>query len=210
MEASHRPDLQGLTPCVRGVFFLGAARYNDWGMLPDKGATGLNLPNLLTICRFLLIPAYVVLFMNDYHGYAFLIIMVAGATDILDGYLARSRGQVTQIGTMLDPLADKTMMIVVMLTLLIKGMIPWQAAAVLFFRDIGMIASSAFFHFRGKVTVPANSLGKLTTVFYYVVLLLVFLESSAAIPLLWTVIAFSFIASLVYMAEFKSLNRKSV
>lgn len=167
----------------------------------------MNLPNLLTLSRFALIPIYGILYYNEFRVTAFFIILLAGATDILDGYLARTRGQVTQVGVMLDPLADKTMMIVVIISLLYSGHIPWAAAIAMFVRDAGMIAGSAFFHFRGKKTVPANMMGKLTTVLYYFAILFAYFEIPYAVPYLWAVIVFSFATSIIYVFQFLSLNR---
>lgn len=167
----------------------------------------MNLPNLLTMVRFVLIPIYVVVYASGHRVEAFGILILAGATDVLDGYLARKRGQITELGSMLDPLADKAMMIIVVLSLLYSRDIPWQAAAAMFLRDIGMIAGSAFFHFRGKKTVPANALGKLTTVLYYIAILFLVFDFSFAVPYLWLVIAFSFVTSFIYIFKFKVLNR---
>ncbi len=168
----------------------------------------MNLPNILTMCRFVLIPIYLLVFFQGYTKSAFLIVLLAGLTDILDGYLARSRGQITALGIMLDPLADKTMMIAVIISLLISQMIPWQAAAVMFIRDIGMIVGSAFFLFRGKKTVPANAMGKLTTVLYYLAILLIIYEFPFAVPYLWFVIAVSFMTSVIYIIQFAILNKR--
>lgn len=167
----------------------------------------MNLPNLLTLSRFGLIPIYVVFFATNHLKTAFLIVVLAGATDVLDGYLARTRGQITQVGVMLDPLADKCMMLTVIISLLVSGMIPWLVAVAMFVRDAGMIAGSAFFHFRGKMTVPANTLGKLTTVLYYFAFLFIFFDFSFAIPYLWFVVGVSFLASIIYIILFLSLNR---
>ncbi len=141
--------------------------------------------------------------------WAFLIVVAAGLTDILDGYLARKYGQVTTVGSMLDPLADKTMMITVILSLLITGHIPWSAGAAIFVRDAGMIAGSAYFHFRGKKTVPANWMGKLTTMLYYLAILFIFFEMPFAREYLWGVIVFSFITTFIYIGLFLTLNRES-
>ncbi len=168
----------------------------------------MNLPNLLTLCRFALIPLYIMVFSQGYLKPALMIVLLAGATDILDGYIARSRGLVTQMGAMLDPLADKSMMLAVILSLLFTEMIPWQAAAAMFIRDAGMIAGSAIFHFRGKKTVPANVLGKLTTVLYYLAILFIVYRLEFAIRYLWFVIFFSFLTSIVYIVEFRVLNDK--
>ncbi|MFC7751179.1 CDP-alcohol phosphatidyltransferase family protein [Paenibacillus thermoaerophilus] len=166
----------------------------------------MNLPNLLTIGRLLMIPLYLFLFFAGHPMRALVVLFMAGATDVLDGYLARRRGQVTSLGSMLDPLADKLMLLAVVLSLLIGGWIPWQAAAAMALRDAGMIAGSAFFHFRGKMTVPANAMGKLTTVFYYIAILFIFFKVPIAIPFLWGVIGLSFVTSAVYILLFRNLN----
>ncbi|MFD0696804.1 CDP-alcohol phosphatidyltransferase family protein [Paenibacillus sp. GCM10027628] len=168
----------------------------------------MNIPNMLTISRFVLIPVYLMFFFNGYIKIAFLILLLAGLTDILDGYLARTRGLITQVGVMLDPLADKSMMITVVLSLLISGMIPWEAAAAMFIRDLGMIIGSAFFHFRGKLTVPANVMGKLTTVLYYLAILFIVFDLTFALTYLWFVILVSFLTSIIYIIQFLLLNRK--
>lgn len=169
----------------------------------------MNVPNMLTMLRFVLIPVYIIVFANGYTISAFLIVLLAGLTDVLDGYIARTRGLVTPLGEMLDPLADKSMMIVVILSLLISGLIPWYAAAAFFIRDIGMIMGSAIFHFRGKKTVPANTMGKITTILYYIAILLIVFEIEYAIHYLWFVIAFSFVTSAIYIAKFRALNSDS-
>jgi cardiolipin synthase len=166
----------------------------------------LNVPNILTLSRFVLIPVYLVVFFNGYPKTAFFIMILAGLTDILDGYWARTRGLITQIGIMLDPLADKSMMIAVIMSLLISGMIPWESAVAIFIRDLGMIIGSAIFHFRGKLTVPANILGKLTTVFYYLAILFIVFEVPYAIVYLWFVITVSFLTSVIYIIQFALLN----
>jgi cardiolipin synthase len=168
----------------------------------------LNVPNMLTLSRFVLIPVYLLVFFSGYPKTAFLVLILAGLTDILDGYLARTRGLITQLGMVLDPLADKTMMIAVILSLLLSGMIPWQAAAAIFIRDAGMIIGSAYFHFRGKRTVPADLMGKLTTVLYYIAILFLVFRTSYAVGYLWFVIALSFVASIRYINQFALLHNK--
>jgi cardiolipin synthase len=167
-----------------------------------------NVPNLLTMCRFLLIPLYLLIFEAGHIRTAFLILLVAGLTDVLDGYIARSRNLVTQLGSMLDPLADKSMMITVILSLVFSGMISWEAAIAMFIRDVGMIIGSAIFHFRGKQTVPANAMGKLTTVLYYIAIMLIVFKLPFANVYLWFVISVSFLTSIIYIYQFNSLNKK--
>jgi cardiolipin synthase len=169
----------------------------------------MNVPNLLTIIRFILIPIYVAVFAAGHVMWAFVIVLAAGLTDILDGYIARSRGLVTRMGEMLDPLADKLMLITVIISLMVAGYIPWFAAVPIFIRDAGMIIGSAVFHFRGKRTVPANAMGKLTTVLYYLAVLFIVFRFDFAITWLWFVIAFSFITSFVYLFKVQKVNRQT-
>lgn len=169
----------------------------------------LNLPIFLTLCRFAMIPAFIILFFYyDQIMIAFFILLLAGLTDILDGYIARRTKQVTQLGSMLDPLADKLMMMVAVLSLVIALYIPWQAAAAMFIREIGMIASSAIFFLRGKKPVPANLMGKATTVLYFFAIFFIVVKFSFAIYFLWGVIVFAFITSFIYMSQFMLLNQK--
>jgi len=160
--------------------------------------------------RFLLIPLFVVVFFSGNEIIAFGIFLLAGVTDVVDGYLARKNNQVTELGKMLDPLADKLMMLTAIVSLLISGKISWLVAGVIFFRDAAMIISSVFFHFvKGKKTVPANILGKLTTVFFYIAILFITFELPFHSQFLWFVVAFAFLTSAIYISEFRRMNKKS-
>lgn len=171
----------------------------------------MNVPNLLTLFRFVLIPLYLLLFFSDLPNrmyWAFGVILLAGLTDVVDGYLARRNRQVTQLGIMLDPLADKLMMLSVFLSLLISERISIWAGVAIVLRDVGMIIGSAFFHIRGKRTVPANALGKLTTFLFYVALFLLLFRLPFAQTFLWGVIALSFLTTLIYLFQFKMINQR--
>jgi cardiolipin synthase len=168
----------------------------------------MNVPNLLTIVRFFLIPIYIYVFYSQDLHTAFAIVVLAGLTDILDGYIARKYNLITKVGQMLDPLADKSMMITVILTLTSEGIIPLPAAFIIFGRDILMILSATFFHFNGKQNVQANGFGKVTTVLFYVALLMLFFQMNYAVTFLYGVIAFSIVTTVVYALEFRLLNGK--
>lgn len=172
----------------------------------------MNIPNMITIGRFFFIPIYLHVFFSDYPHkteLALLVILLAGLSDILDGYLARKYKWVTQLGIMLDPLADKLMMISVILSFVLSDMISWWAASFFLFRDIGMIVSSIFFHVQGKKTVPANFYGKMTTVLFYIAFLLIMYRVPYAEAYLWCVIALAFVASTIYLLAFRKVNRIS-
>ncbi|MFV9510440.1 CDP-alcohol phosphatidyltransferase family protein [Tepidibacillus sp. LV47] len=167
----------------------------------------MNLPNLLTTIRFFLIPIFVIIFFSGYEIVAFGVLLLAGITDIIDGYLARKHNQVTEIGILLDPLADKLMMLTVIISLLISGKISIFVAILIFVRDVGMIVSSIFFHFRGKKTVPANALGKLTTVLFYIAILFIIFKFPFYMKFLWFVAIFAVFTSVIYIFEFRKMNK---
>ncbi|MFD0673693.1 CDP-alcohol phosphatidyltransferase family protein [Cohnella sp. GCM10027633] len=169
----------------------------------------MNLPNTLTMSRFVLIPLFLALYLYDYTITALFVVLLAGLTDVLDGYLARRNGQITVTGIMLDPLADKLMMLAVIVALLIGDHLSWEAFGVMAFREVGMIITSAYFHFRGFKTVPANNLGKATTVVYYLAIVLLFLDQQGGTAVLWCGIALSYVASAIYLVKFRMLNRAS-
>lgn len=170
----------------------------------------MNIPNGLTVFRFVLIPLYLYLFFTPvpYHTVsAFLILILAGITDIVDGYIARKYKLVTTFGTMMDPLADKLMMMAVITSLFLTERISIWAALFFFARDLGMIVASAVFHIRGKKTVPANTFGKITTVLFYIAFPLVMFRYPYGEAVLWSVIAFSFVTTAIYLVKFRLLNR---
>ncbi|GIM45678.1 CDP-diacylglycerol--glycerol-3-phosphate 3-phosphatidyltransferase [Collibacillus ludicampi] len=173
----------------------------------------MNLPNLLTLIRFALIPVYFLAFFSDspYNMiWALTVLLFAGLTDILDGYLARKYKLVTELGIMLDPLADKLTMLAVILSFIISGRISWLAAALLITRDVAMIVVSGVFHLRGKKTVPATIWGKTTTVFYYISLVAIMFQLPLADSLLWCTILLSLVTSFVYLGQFVKLNNRTL
>ncbi len=170
----------------------------------------VNVPNALTVFRIMLIPVYLYIFFSaiPYHvEIAYLILILAGVTDIVDGYIARTYKMITDFGKMMDPLADKLMMLAVITSFFLTGRISLWAALFFYARDVGMIVTSAVFHFRGKKTVPANAFGKLTTVLFYIAFTLLMFRFSNGEKVLWIVIAFSFVTSAIYLAKVRLLNR---
>ncbi|MGZ4031715.1 MAG: CDP-diacylglycerol--glycerol-3-phosphate 3-phosphatidyltransferase [Tumebacillaceae bacterium] len=171
----------------------------------------MNVPNILTMFRFALIPVYFMVFFSGWRysmQLALCVLVLAGLTDILDGYLARRYKWVTELGTMLDPLADKLMMLAAIVSFVIDDRVSWIAAGLFIVRDMGMILSSVFFVSRGKKTVPATIWGKVTTVLYYVALVALMFRWPYAETIFWSVIAFAFVTSFLYLRKFRQLNTR--
>ena len=132
-----------------------------------------NLPNLLTLGRIAAIPFVCALMLQDTRVYAFiaaLVYSVAALTDMVDGYLARKKQLVTLIGKFLDPLADKLIVLTILLTLLAMRRIPLWIVAIILAREITITGLRAIASSEGMV-IDAKPLGKFKTAFQMVGLL---------------------------------------
>ena len=99
----------------------------------------LNLPNILTITRIVIVPIFIAAIIYKHYNYALYLFLTAALTDILDGLLARLRNQKTAVGTFLDPLADKFLLITAFIILSIYGWIPKWLTVIVISRDIIVI-----------------------------------------------------------------------
>ncbi len=103
----------------------------------------MNLPNLITLGRLLSVPLVVYLLMQAAYLYAFALFAAAAASDALDGYLAKRRGQTTPLGALLDPLADKALLVGVYVTLGFQGILPQWLVVLVVFRDFLIVVGAA-------------------------------------------------------------------
>jgi cardiolipin synthase len=96
----------------------------------------MNLPNILTLTRVLLIPLFVIFIINKYFEWALITFAVAGITDGLDGLIARLTHQRTELGAYLDPIADKLLISAAFISLAIIEMIPSWLVVIVVTRDV--------------------------------------------------------------------------
>ena len=132
---------------------------------PTTLRSSMNAANAITIARILLIPVFVVLLVSDIPYGSFLAIAVFGVaafTDKLDGYVARSRGQITTLGQFLDPLADKLLISAALIALVGLGKLPAWVAMVIIGREFAVTALRVVGIDQG-VSIPAGALGKAKT-----------------------------------------------
>lgn len=134
---------------------------------PAQTARIVNLANGLTLVRLLLVPAFVaLLFANGGHSagwriWAFVTFALACVTDVVDGDIARSRGLVTDVGKVADPIADKALTGAALIGLSVLGDLPWWVTAVVLVRELG-VTGLRFFVIRHGV-IPASRGGKVKT-----------------------------------------------
>ncbi len=129
----------------------------------------MNLPNLLTVFRILLVPIFVIFIIHNNFRMALIIFIMAGITDGLDGLLARLLNQKTTIGAYLDPIADKMLLVSAYLSLTIKGILPGWLSVVVISRDIIILSGIAVIFLMGKgLNIKPSISSKFTTVFQIV------------------------------------------
>lgn len=126
-----------------------------------------QIPNILTVARFFLIPFIIYFILKEQYILAFVFLIISGLTDVLDGFIARKFNFITNFGKLIDPLADKTTQIAVLLTLSFKDIIPFWIIVVVIIKEAAMIAGASFLYGK-ELVVSSRWFGKLATVLFYV------------------------------------------
>jgi len=140
----------------------------------------VNLPNFLTVSRILLIPVFVVLFTtptSERALWAAFVFVIAAVTDALDGYVARRRGQITKLGRLLDPIADKLLVLSGLFLLVGLNQVPAWVAIVITGRELTVTGVRAIAASAG-VFIEAENLAKYKMVFQVIAITLLILANS--------------------------------
>ena len=175
----------------------------------------MNIPNILTVTRFFLIPvfAYVYLIGNNNVASA-VILAVSGLTDILDGYIARKYNMITKWGAACDPIADKLTQITVALCIAISGYrIMWFVFGFLVFKELVMVFCGIKLYRNSDVVISANWYGKAATLLFYIVFFVLILFGENMIEpskyiLSATAVALSIFALVRYAIIFFGIRKK--
>jgi CDP-diacylglycerol---glycerol-3-phosphate 3-phosphatidyltransferase len=126
----------------------------------------LNVPNVLTVVRILLVPVLIVALLDKTGGgdlLAAIVFAVASLTDAIDGYLARSRNWVTTFGKLMDPIADKLLIIAALVALVSLNRLAAWVAMVIIAREFAVTVLRVAVGTQQGVVISANVLGKLKT-----------------------------------------------
>jgi cardiolipin synthase (CMP-forming) len=122
-----------------------------------------TIPNVLTVVRFLGVPLFIWLVLGPReYGYAALVLVVMAGTDWVDGYIARRFNQMSHLGRVLDPIADRLALIAVAVTLVLAGVVTWWYLAALLVPDATLLTVSLYY-FRGHPDLPVSRVGKVRT-----------------------------------------------
>ena len=126
----------------------------------------INIPNILTVLRILVTPLFVIFLIRNQHGYALLVFVFAGVSDGLDGLIARWLNQRSDLGAVLDPIADKLLLTAAYITLGILKDIPGWLAVLVISRDVLIVTGIAVLTFAGiHFDIRPSLVSKWTTVF---------------------------------------------
>ena len=181
----------------------------------------MNLPNSLTLVRMFLVPLLVVVLLTEFEGRQIFgiskeligaaIFGVASLTDWLDGYLARRRRQVTWLGQMLDPLADKLLTSAAFISLVQLDRAPAWMVALIIGREFAITALRSLAYTKG-FTIPASPLGKFKMVLQVISILALILGAGPMAWLapigfgtLWLVMLFAVISAVDYYRRFQAM-----
>lgn len=137
----------------------------------------MNIPNVLTIVRFMLIPVFAYFLSARHYIVAMLLFLASGLTDVLDGYIARKYDLVTSWGKIADPMADKLMQITAFIILsLVLKVIPIELVLIILAKEIMMGLGAIVLYREKKYVVSANWYGKMTTVFIYLAIIMLMFD----------------------------------
>lgn len=160
----------------------------------------MNFPNLLSVFRLFLIPVFILIFFSTIHNslmYSIIIFLIAGFTDILDGFIARKFDLITKWGIILDPLADKLMLVTVLTCLVIKSYIPLWILIIMTAKETAMITAGILL-FKNHTVIPSNFFGKLSTILFYFSIVLLTVNRNLGIIFIYIGVASSIIAFINY------------
>lgn len=126
-----------------------------------------NVPNTLSVIRLLMVPLFVWLFLSDYVAAALAVFIIAGATDVVDGYIARKYNCTSTLGKILDPLADKFLQLSAFLCLWYRDYVPGWMPVIYLIKELATVIGAFIIFRKTKFVVKSNVFGKLATVLVF-------------------------------------------
>ncbi|WP_240694556.1 CDP-alcohol phosphatidyltransferase family protein [Cryobacterium sp. SO1] len=129
----------------------------------DLSSRVLTVPNLLSFLRLALVPVFLGLLVNGEDAWALLVLAVASLTDFLDGAIARAFNQITRLGQLLDPAADRLYIFAALIGLAWRDLVPWWIVVVVVGRDVFLLGLGVVLANHGFGPLPVHQLGKVAT-----------------------------------------------
>ena len=177
----------------------------------------MNIPNMLSVFRIMLIPVFGVVYMQaseqPWFYVAALILLLSAVTDILDGIIARKYNMITPLGKVLDPFADKLTQAVVCILFSLRNPEFWFVVVLILAKELLMLAAGLKIYHIYKELNNSKWFGKLYTVVFYVIMLMIIafpnLKTQLTMGLLIVMVFFMLFAFFMYIPVFIRLIKKS-
>lgn len=164
------------------------------------------MPNILSLFRILMIPFIYISFARNEFILAGIFIILSGLTDLIDGYAARKFGDITKLGKILDPIADKLTQIVILICLVQYYPLAGITLLIFILKELTMGAFNLFLMYKGREYEGAVMYGKVSTMVFYISMILVFLtkgmNETFSILLLIITTVFLLISWIGHMIEY--------
>lgn len=176
------------------------------------------IPNYLTVLRFIFVPIIFALIFTEHYLSAFIVFLLSGISDVLDGRIARKYNYITENGTLGDPLADKITQISTVTALIIKKIIPFWILIIITVKELIMIIVAFNVYKKKTIVVKSDWHGKVTTVMFFIAIILSLLSkiyeplSNITIYLFYAAIGMSVFTAISYGKNLitKELKRDKV
>lgn len=174
----------------------------------------INIPNVLCYIRILLVPVFIILFLKEMYWQSGIVIMVAAATDVVDGWIARHFNMITDWGKFIDPLADKLMQFAMLIMAIFKN--PWISILVAIFavKEAVMLGVGLYIYHKGENLNGAMWCGKLSTVvldsclFLIIVLPAKYIRNVNVFILIGLSSIFLILSFIIYMREYIKMYKE--
>ncbi len=190
--------------------------------MENKRSQIFNIPNILSMFRMILIPVFIIFYMNAgegrelYYLYACITLVVSGLSDLVDGVVARKFNQITNLGKILDPLADKLTQLAVVICIAIKLSSTWLTAALSIFviKEVMMLIGGVIM-LKNKITIRGSKwYGKVATAVFYVVMAAIALfnrlmPTEVMVLLVLVAAAFMLFAFSQYIGEYFKIMKEN-
>ena len=162
-----------------------------------------NIPNILTVLRMCAVPVFIVFMLKDMKISAIIVFLLAAATDVLDGLIARRYDLITKFGKIADPLADKMMQLAALFMLSFRDTIPRIIPWLVLSKELFMLISGIYL-IRKNFDTSSKWFGKLTSVLLFIAIMLAFLDIPRSITdvIFWLCVATAIFAALMYIRNY--------
>ena len=173
------------------------------------------IPNILTTVRLFLVPifAYLLLKVQNLPAAA-VVLILSGATDVVDGYIARKFHMVSDFGKVYDPFVDKLMQITAVICLALAGIIPFGVILIVILKELTMIVIGGILYLK-KIVVHSHWYGKATTVIFYTIIFILIIWQNIShawvVGLLLVLVGTMLASAVAYLVDIiKNFEQKRV